>query len=172
MAAAFGDRQVIDWGPSSSTYTLDLSGVFLPDFVTPPAFDTATGRVSWSEAPPGVAPDATVGVLEISRPDLGWTWVLFAPHRPGELTLPRLPTDVHSWNPTAGDMVSIDHVENMTLTGGYDALRTRVIDFGGSDLTLATGPAGRIVDVSAAGSQLVNGQAAALHRARRPWPRR
>ena len=144
-----GTHKVMDWGPSSATYTLDLAGVLLPEMPGPPAFDFATGAVTWTEAAQGAVPDATVLVLEIARsaPARDWTWLVIAPHAPGQLALPRLPTDIADWIPVAGDSAFIDHVSSLKLTGGYDALRARTIDFGGNDLTLISGPAGRLVSM-------------------------
>jgi hypothetical protein len=160
LSAAFGDHQVIDWGPSTQPYTLDLANVLMPELQGPPAFDITTGRVMWSEAASGASPEATIAVLELSRQDLGWVWVVIAPYRAGEARVPRLPTDVNDWTPKLGDTAFVDHVETMKLTGGYDALRARTIDFGGNDLALIAGPAGRIVGMHSVGSVNVNGNAA------------
>lgn len=160
LSAVFGDHEVIDWGPSLQPYTLDLSSMLLPEFLGPPSFNFTTGRVVWSEAAQGATPDATIAVLEISRQDLGWVWVVIAPYRAGEARVPRLPTDINDWTPKLDDTAFVDHVQTMKLTGGYDALRTRNIDFGGNDLTLIAGPAGRIVGMHSVSSISVNGNPA------------
>ena len=154
---ASGEHEVIDWGASSTPYTLDLSSVLVRTMAGPPAFDFASGAAVWSEAADGAVPDATLAVVEATRiaESRDWVWFVFAPHTEAKLALPRLPTDVADWTPVAGDVTSIDHVTLLKLTGGYDALRGVGIDFGDqSDLSLIAGAAGRIATFTARGSSL------------------
>jgi hypothetical protein len=141
--------EVLEWGPSSADYTLDLSGAPLPEILGRPAYDFATARVTWSEAAQGATPDATITVIEATRSAASqeWAWFVVGPHTTGEITLPRLPTDVASWTPVAGDTAFIDHVSNVKLTGGYDALRARTIDVSSTDLALVAGSSGRFVSI-------------------------
>jgi len=151
---AAGGQEVVEWGPSSPTYTLDLPSVLLPEFPSRPAYDPATARVTWSEAARGVTPDATITLIQTSRSSGArqWDWFVIAPYTPNELGLPRGATELADWLPTAGDTIYIDHVSTVKLTGGYDALRARTIDLAASDLSLAAGPSGRFVTSSSAGS--------------------
>jgi hypothetical protein len=152
-----GQHEVIDWGALSTPYTLDLSSVLVRSVATPPSFDFASGAVVWSEAADGAVPDATIAVIEATRnaqSRSSWVWAVLAPHAPDKLALPRLPTDVADWTPVAGDIAFIDHVSLMKLTGGYDALRTRELDFGRGDAWLIAGAAGRIASFSMKGAPL------------------
>jgi hypothetical protein len=157
-------HEVLDWGPSSASYTLDLDGVLMPEMLGRPTFELAAGRVTWSQAAQGAAPDAADTFLAISRsaPVRSWTWLVIAPYTPGELALPKLPSDIADWTPAAGDSVFVDHVATLKLTGGYDALRARTIDFGASDLALVAGPSGRMATVISDGSLRVTAPPASL----------
>ena len=151
-----GEHEVIDWGTSSTPYALDLSSVLVRS-LTGPSFDFPSGAVVWSETADGAVPDATIAVIEATRDAASrhWVWVVLAPHTENKLALPRLPTDVADWRPVAGDIAPIDHVSLMTLTGGYDALRAKGIDFGDQgDLALIAGTTGRLAMFTARGSDL------------------
>jgi hypothetical protein len=142
-----GEHEIVDWGPLSASYMLDLASVLLPDILDQPSYDIATRRVSWTEAAPGTGalPDLSFDVLEVTRPEPSsrrWEWVIVAPYTRGEIVLPRLPTDIADWTPAAGDTVHAEEVTNAKVPGGYDAVRARALDSVSlSDLLPGTGRA-------------------------------
>ncbi|HEX7839877.1 MAG TPA: hypothetical protein VF469_20515 [Kofleriaceae bacterium] len=124
------EHHVIDWAPYTASYMLDLTSLLLPDMIATPSFNPTTQRVSWTEDVVGAAPDLTTAALRVTRevPFRSWHWELAAPYTPGEIKLPRLPTDVFDWTPTINDAVIVEHVMNAKLPGRYDAVRAHMLD--------------------------------------------
>lgn len=123
-----GHHHLIDWSTSVASYLLDLTGQLLPDMIDAPSFNPTTRRVSWIEDVVGATPDLTTAALQMTRGERTWHWELAAPYTPGEIKLPRLPTDVFDWTPTIDDTVVIEHVMNAKLPGRYDAVRAHMLD--------------------------------------------
>jgi hypothetical protein len=154
--SAVGEQDVVDWGLAMPSYTLDLGGVLLPDLLSPPAFDAATGRVTWTEDAQGAAPDLTTTAIFVTR-DRQWHWEIVAPYQRGEIRFPHVPADVFDWNPAAGDGVTAEQVMNAQAPGGYDAIRAHLLDLrdrvrrpsvGPPDLSgFVNGNSGRVVMV-------------------------
>lgn len=136
-----GDHQVIEAVPVTTSYTLDLKDVLLPEIPARPSFDVATGRASWTEGTIGATPDVAVDTISVVRGEepsrRHWQWAIAAPYKRGELAFPKLPTDVFDWTPTAGDHIGVGEVTIAQITGGYDALRGRL--FGDSNISVAAG---------------------------------
>jgi hypothetical protein len=122
------EHHVIDWGTYTASYMLDLTGLLLPDMIVAPTFNPTTQRVSWTEDVVGATPDLTAAALRVTRGERIWHWEIAAPYTPGEIKLPRLPTDVFDWTPVPGDPVTIEHVMNAKLPGRYDAVRAHMLD--------------------------------------------
>lgn len=125
-------RDVVDWGPTTASYMLQLDTALLTDIVDPPRYNPTTRKVSWIEGDPGVTPDLTTLAFDAQRstPDvsLTWHWTVAAPYAPGEYRLPKLPTDLADWTPTVDDSVSGVKMMNAKVPGGYDAVRPHVVD--------------------------------------------
>jgi hypothetical protein len=145
---ASAEQLVIDTGPSTTSYTLDVKDLLLPDIPAPAAFDPTTGHVSWVEGTTGATPDLTVNFIHVQRGDVTsgrrWDWAIMAPYHRGEIAFPHLPGDVFGWTPIASDTVSAEEVTNVKITGGYDAIRARAL----SDNNIAPAPGQRLIAVT------------------------
>lgn len=136
-------HEVIDWGPYSTAYNLDLMNVLLREVTGGPAFDQPTGKISWTEATDGATPSLTIAGILVRRPDplAKWHWELVAPYSPNGIVLPHLPTDVFDWAPGPNDEIqSLDPIKNVQVTGGYDAVRSHILDIHDE-----TGPTGYVI---------------------------
>lgn len=124
-------HEVVDWGPYSTAYTLDLSNVLLREVTGAPTYDLATGKIAWTEATDGATPSLTIAGILVTRPApfAKWHWEIVAPYSPGAVVLPHLPTDVFDWQPGPNDQIeSLDPIQNVQVTGGYDAVRSHILD--------------------------------------------
>lgn len=121
-------HHVVDWGPYTASYQIDLASQLLPDIVDTPGFDPTTGRISWTEAATGARPDLTSAAILVSRGERTWHWEIAAPYAPGELRFPVLPTEVFAWTPMVDDAITVEHVMNARLPGGYAAVRPHMLD--------------------------------------------
>ena len=124
-------HEVVDWGPYSTAYTLDLNNVLLREVTGAPAYDLATGKITWTEATSGVTPSLTIAGILVTRPDpfAKWHWEIVAPYSSNGIALPHLPTDVFDWKPGPNDQIeSLDPIQNIQVTGGYDAVRSHILD--------------------------------------------
>lgn len=54
--------------------------------------------------------------------------------------LPHLPTDVFDWAPAESDEIDLDPIKNVRVTGGYDAVRSHILDIHDQ-----TGPTGYVI---------------------------
>jgi hypothetical protein len=100
-------HEVVDWGPYSTAYNLDLSDVLLREVTGGPTFDVATGKISWTEGTDGATPNLTIAGILVRRtePTLArWHWEIAAPYSPSGVVLPHLPTDVFDWAPGQDDI--------------------------------------------------------------------
>ncbi len=136
-------HEVVDWGPYSKTYSLDVGNALLREVTGGPSFDLATGKISWTEATSGATPSLTVAGILVRRPDplAKWHWEIAAPYSPDGIVLPHLPTDVMNWMPLpTDDPVTLDPIVNVQVTGGYDAVRSHILDIHDE-----TGPTGYVI---------------------------
>jgi hypothetical protein len=151
------EQLVIDWGPRSAAYALDLSGALLDGYTTLPTFDPASHSVTWQEVS-GVAPDLVVTQYHSFRIDAtlshDWVWTLAAPRAPPQLDslspavgkYPKIPTDVFDFNTTATDTFDVKELINAKVPGGYDAARAQIMDVDLGDPTaVALGATGHAV---------------------------
>jgi len=129
-------HQIIDWGAAATRYALDLGTALLPDITSsPPAFDPATQRLTWTEATAtGPVPDLATASLSVTRSNAStessrtWHWEIAGAHAADGLKLPRLPTELLDWAPSASDRVIPETVTIAKLPGGYDVARPRIFD--------------------------------------------
>lgn len=152
-------QTVFDIGTPATTYALDVSTATLPAYNLVPAFDTTANAITWTSTGGAVIPDATRGVVTITRGGTTWEWALAGAYVDGSLTYPALPADAGGmdFNPGAGDTVQVQHAELVSLPGGYDALRPLafhvtgdgLLDFG-LDLKAAT--TGRVITADFTGT--------------------
>jgi hypothetical protein len=147
-------HQVLEWGPSTATYSKSLAGVLLAEYATFPTYDVATKSITWTVGA-GADPDFAIARTRFSRPDgkgsINWDWEIVAPLGTEEsIRYPVLPAPDDDYNPTAQD--SGQDVFSLTTAkypGGYDAIRETVlsIDSGNADLPsgIVTGATGTVV---------------------------
>jgi len=145
-------HEVIDWGPFTTAYVLDMNNLLLPEVIAGPSFNPTTGKVSWTEAAQGATPDLTVAAIRVRRSEpvlRRWHWEIVAPYRPGEVRYPRLPADVFDWTPIVGDGLTADPVTSAKVPGGYDAARAHVFDIldRSGSAGFVAGASGRVVIV-------------------------
>jgi hypothetical protein len=136
-------HEVVDWGPYSTAYNLDLSDVLLREVTAGPDFNASNGKISWTEATDGATPNLTIAAILVRRtePTLAkWHWEIAAPYSPDGIVLPHLPTDVFDWAPVDSDDISLDPIKNVRVTGGYDAVRSHILDIHDE-----TGPTGYVI---------------------------
>lgn len=135
-----------DWGPYSTTYSLDIPARELPQLTAFPAIDNASQSVALAEDAGGVTPDVlltSVGAFR-SLDETSWLWRVAAPHAT-TVVLPHLPTDVYDFNFKANDETFSNGAIIGKVPGGYDAIRPYLLSAnlqGISDLT--TGAAGSV----------------------------
>jgi hypothetical protein len=152
-------QKVVDLGTPATTYALDVSAATLPAYDLVPAFDGAAHAITWTASGGAVTPDATRGVVTVTRGATTWEWALAGAYVDGSLTYPVLPADAGAmdFNPTTGDTVQIQHAELISLPGGYDALRPlafqpsgdQLEDFG---LAIKAGTTARVITADFTGS--------------------
>jgi hypothetical protein len=115
-----------EWGPATTTYALDTSGLFLPDFATPPALAVAANGVTWTVSGGDVQPDLVLMRAFLGResPLLRWAWTIAAPAGT-QVAFPRLP-DASQFNLVDGDFASFE-LRTAKVPGGYDAVRASIL---------------------------------------------
>lgn len=122
----FTQHMISEWGPASATYTLDTSGMFLPEFDSIATLDHAAHSVKWTSSGGSVQPDFVFVRAFLGResPLQSWRWTIVAPAG-AQAVLPVLP-DSSTYNPIAGDFGSFD-VRTGKVPGGYDAVRENIL---------------------------------------------
>jgi hypothetical protein len=119
---------VFDWGPASTSYTLDVSQSVLPGYDTAPVYDPATRAITWVESTAPIQPDLVRARIHIFRDEFptgrSWGWRIVAPRAAGSTVVyPQLPVVGFDFNPHDGDTVGVDELTNVKLPGGYAAWR-------------------------------------------------
>jgi hypothetical protein len=146
---------VINRRPAAETYVIAMTSTtnaLLPAFSSFPSYNPTTQRISWIEALGGVAPDLTVARITVSHGGARLQWTLAAPHTPGEVTFPTLPSDVADFTPVAGDQVLDLRLVNAKVPGHYDGVRAHILDAHleeGDRSGTALATAGNVVTVEA-----------------------
>jgi hypothetical protein len=126
------EQQILDWGPASAAYALDLGGALLHPYATLPTFDPANHDVTWQETA-GVSADFVLTQYHSFRPDAtlshDWVWTLAAPRGTASTGVyPRIPTAVFDFNTTATDSSDVRELINVKVPGGYDAVRAQIMN--------------------------------------------
>jgi hypothetical protein len=146
-------HHVLQWGPNATEYSLNMTGVLLPDV------ESGTSRhlipehqVTWTEATTGTVPDLTTLELEVQRPmpevpSRIWQWRIAAPYT-GMVQFPTLPIDTYT--ATENDFRTVFNLVNAKVPGGYDAVRAHVLDVQdrGTVTGFVAGATGRVVTVA------------------------
>ena len=55
------------------------------------------------------------------------------------VALPHIPIDAFDFNPTGGDIATVEELQNVLVPGGYDALRAHAFDEPGRAISVSTG---------------------------------
>ncbi len=140
----FTQHVVTDWGPAGP-YTLDATGLFLPDFDGAATLDVAAHAIKWTTSGGSVQPDLVDVTAGLNR-DLGggatqsWRWEIVAPGA-SQAVFPVLP-DASPYNPMTGDFGFFD-VRTAKVPGGYDAVRANAMSIDPRVITI--GASGRAV---------------------------
>lgn len=127
--------ELISQLPAAAVHDFDLASAtqsLPPAFLSFPAFNPTTRRISWVEAEQGSAPDLTVARILVTRSaderTTRWIWTLAAPYTPGEVKFPILPDDIQNWTPSVKDEVDVRLLLNAVSPGDYDGVRARIHD--------------------------------------------
>jgi len=131
-AGVVSEQLILDWGPASAAYALDLGGALLHAYATLPTFDPANHDVTWQEVA-GVSADFALTQYHSFRPDgtlsHDWVWTLAAPRVTASTAVyPKIPTDVFDFNTTATDSSDVRELINAKVPGGYDAVRAQIMN--------------------------------------------
>lgn len=140
----------IDWGPSTTSFSLDYASAGLREYTTQPSLDDASNAIVWTEDPTGVLANVVLAGRVDSRngaTPASWTWFVAAPRSDATtVTFPVLPTDVFDYNPEPGDFTGVSMLRNAVVPGGYDAFRPVAFENSSFDFAqLVSGTSDQIV---------------------------
>jgi hypothetical protein len=135
-------KHIDDWGPYTANYTVDVGARLLTDLATTAKFDPAAHALRWTEATGGAAPTAAFGVVSAMRGARAWRWSVVAPHDGASISFPVLPSTGFDYNIAAGDTPGFVSVQLASVSGGYDAWRTRPVRIGPNGKTVLDPVAG------------------------------
>jgi hypothetical protein len=125
--ATYTQHIIAESGPVSTSYAVDGTGLFLPEFTGPAMLDTEAHAIRWSTTGGMAQPDFVLVRAFLNRgggTPQAWRWVVAAP--PGDaVVLPVLPA-ASPYNVERGDFGSF-LVTLGKVPGGYDAVRERVL---------------------------------------------
>lgn len=138
------DHHILEWGPYSSTYSLDLGANLLPDLSALPSFDEPTHGFTWTESGGAVQPDFIYAEAEAFRSSdsRNWRWTIAVPRTGAVARFPTLPTDVYDYNMKTTDSPELV-IALAKVPGGYDAVRAGLLSSDGP-MDLIAGATGRI----------------------------
>jgi hypothetical protein len=142
--AGLTTRNVLEWGPYSSTYALDFQANLVPDFGSDPQIDVTNHAVTWTEVAGAEPADFVIVTLDLNRTSESreWVWTLAAAHSTAPV-LPELPTTIHDFNIAPTDASSVYDLVIVKAPGGYDAVRANVLTIT-APADLISGGAGRL----------------------------
>jgi hypothetical protein len=128
----YEQQTVLDWGPYTDSYTVDVTAHALLAYANFPAYDVASHTATITEGTTGLTPDFTIALLNATREADGttWDWITAAPHG-ASVVLPVLPTDLYDFNIAASDAAGVEAWATGKVPGGYDAVRERVLSISG-----------------------------------------
>jgi len=142
-----GEQVVLDWGPWSPSYALDVGSALLRAYAGAPSYDLAKRAIVRDVGSAGVSPDSVRAALRVYRPAIpegtSWRWSIVMPDSGAPLVFPALPAlDGRDFNPGAADTVTFSELTSVKSPGGYAAFRQ--LGFG-DVLKLVSGASGRVV---------------------------
>jgi len=122
----FTQHMITEWGPAGSSYALDASGMFLPEFDGAAQLDIAAHSAKWTVTGGSVQPDFVMVRAFLGReaPVQSWRWTVVAPGGT-QAVMPVLPGS-SPFNPVTGDFATFD-VRTGKVPGGYDAVRASLL---------------------------------------------
>jgi hypothetical protein len=141
-------NEFLDWGPASTTYSVDVGSRLLRQATSGTSFDAASHKVTWTEETTGLTPDLATtsfyAVLDSESSPFGIYWRIVAPYSAGEIAFPTLPVETLDYNVAVDDPVEIQQTLLVKLAGGYDGIRSRFFGIEGEQ-ALVTGATGSFV---------------------------
>jgi hypothetical protein len=166
-----GQHHVLQWGPNATEYSLDMTGMLLPDVESESSrYLVPEQQAAWTEVATGATPDLTTLELEVRRappeePERVWQWRIAAPYTAGKVQFPTLPIDTYT--ATENDFRTILKLINAKVPGGYDAVRAHILDVqeSGNITGFVAGATGRVVTV---GEEVAGDRQRAVRRAASP----
>jgi len=142
-----GEQVVLEWGPFSASYALDLAAAMQRAYAAPPSYVATSHGIAWDENGAGIVPQSVRASIRVFRPGApegsSWSWSILAPRQTApELAYPVLPVTGFDYNPAAADTVTVGELTNVAAPGGYDAFRPAGF---GDVMGLVAGASGRVV---------------------------
>jgi hypothetical protein len=142
-----GEQVVVEWGPFSASYALDLASAMQRAYAAPPSYAVTTHGIAWDENGAGIVPQSVRASIRVFRPGApegrSWSWSIIGPRQTApEFVYPVLPVTNFDYNPAAADTVTIGELTNVAAPGGYDAFRPTGF---GDVMQLVAGASGRVV---------------------------
>ncbi|HEX4453870.1 MAG TPA: hypothetical protein VH143_23560 [Kofleriaceae bacterium] len=108
------------WSQTATTsYSLDVSNVLLPEIMATPTFDYGSGVLAWT-AGSGAVPDAVFAQLVFVNDPMVDSWELVAPYGSNALQFPTIPGIAPASTDTLQTLVQL-----MKVFDGYDSFRAR-----------------------------------------------
>ena len=119
-------HDVLDWGEPTVSHALDYAAGGVHEYGAAPAFDSASDSITWGES--GARPDYVFAEYITWRrgatTTLDWPWEIVAPRsESASVRYPVLPVDEFDYNPEPADTLAVEFVDNISVPGGYDAVR-------------------------------------------------
>ena len=121
-----GEHNLLDWGPYSTSYTVDVGARTLADLTLDPDIDTTAHQLTYTTSG-GVAPEFVLAFGDASRTGLHFDWAILAPYG-ASVQFPTLPTDVADFTIKSDDSYGVEAMLFGKVPGGYDAVRAKLVD--------------------------------------------
>ncbi|MGE0550238.1 MAG: hypothetical protein AB7O24_05850 [Kofleriaceae bacterium] len=140
-----GTQNIVEWSQYSAPISLDYRQLELREYTSLPIFEVTRDTLSWTESTKGELADAVFAGIEFFRPEAQTWWTLIAPRSAeSSVRFPALPDT--TLNPNGDDFVTVYLLANLSVTGGYDAVRPTLLGDWGLGQPMPTfGPSGRMV---------------------------
>lgn len=125
--SVYGVLDRIDAPPASRS--VDFDGLRLPGFATPPAYDRATARITWTPGASTLVPDLAFAYVLTERDDQTlWSHTVVTPYAGGVIVVPRLPVEDFDYNPRPDDDGGPLELVIAKVPGGFEAVRQRYFE--------------------------------------------
>ncbi|MBS1124130.1 MAG: hypothetical protein H6Q90_6358, partial [Deltaproteobacteria bacterium] len=72
LSGNFSSHSVVEWGPATVTYVLDMASLLLADYEAAPTFDAAAHAVAWTATGAGAQPDFVTTQVTVVRINDAW----------------------------------------------------------------------------------------------------